>query len=427
MRLTREFLGASNRKHRPEVWTGFDETDDLSLAELWPPKDNERRLYPVINAALNMAATERLDWQERKAVSFVFTPHYCGSGATDNLGFRQTKHYASGMKLGWAMSVSGAAVSPNAGYSTMPGLALLMTLFNLRLGIWSGNPGSAGRETWQQRGPRSGLRPLLSEALARTNDRSEYVYLSDGGHFDNLGLYEMLRRRCRFIVVSDATSDPTYVYADLGSVMRKAAIDFGIRITFQHLDMGRPDKTVVRGAYSALAVIEYPEKKSGGRRQCGYLLYLKPYCGGLDEPADVRAYRHANPAFPHDTTFDQFFGEAQFESYRALGSFTVMELGRRAGFAAEKPVDLAHFFERARIALGDCVPEGKLSQSALKFLQLCETHPISVSDRLRIQPAIGCELNNAQTIASSGDTVAPVCTENLIRIDDAMESAKLVE
>jgi hypothetical protein len=201
----------------------------------------------------------------------------------------------------------------------------------------------------------------------------------------------MLRRRCRFIVVSDATSDPDYVYADLGSVMRKAAIDFGIRITFKHLDMGRPDNNVVRGAYSALAVIEYPEKKSGGRRQCGYLLYIKPYCGGLDEPADVRAYRHANPAFPHDTTFDQFFGEAQFESYRALGSFTMMELGRRAGFAAtcsaEKPGTLARFFEKARKGFGDRATDENVDQPASRFFQLCKTHPISGNYRLNVQPA----------------------------------------
>jgi hypothetical protein len=384
MRLTREFLGASNMERRPEVWTGFDETDDIPLADLWPPKtDNEKRLYPIINATLNMAATKRLDWQERKAASFILTPHYCGSGATPNLGFRETKDYAGGIKLGWAMSVSGAAVPPNAGYSTMPGLALLMTLFNLRLGVWSGNPGSAGGESWQLRGPRFGLRPLLSEALARTNDRSKYVYLSDGGHFDNLGLYEMLRRRCRFIVISDVTSDPGYVYADLGSVMRKAAIDFGIRITFKHLDMVRPGETAMGSAYSAFAIIEYPEAKSDGERQRGYLLYIKPYCGGVDEPADVRAYWHTNPAFPHDTTFDQFFGEAQFESYRALGSYTVMELGRRAGFAATsqgtKPTDLVDFFERARMGLGDCVQGEKLDPSATRFLQRCEADPISVS------------------------------------------------
>jgi hypothetical protein len=283
----------------------------------------------------------------------VFTPRYCGSGATPDLGFRDTKDYARGIRLGWAMTVSGAAVSPNAGYSTMPGLALLMTLFNLRLGAWSGHPGKAGDKTYQLRGPHNALLPLSSEALALTDDQARYVYLSDGGHFDNLGVYEMLRRRCRFIVISDATCDPDYVYADLGSVVRKAAIDFGIRITFRHLDMARRGETAVKGAYSAFADIDYPETRPDGTRQNGYLLYIKSYFGGLEEPADVRAYALANPAFPHDTTLNQFFGEAQFESYRVLGSYTVMELGRQAGFtlATPKPKNLAQFFACVRESL----------------------------------------------------------------------------
>src|SRR5262249_19785755 len=100
-------------------------------------------------------------------------------------------------------------------------------------------------------------------------------------------------------------------------------------------------------------------------------------------------------AFPHDTTFDQFFGEAQFESYRALGSFTMMELGRRVDFAAtcpaEKPDNMAHFFEKARKKLGDCGTEEDLKQPALRFLQLCETHPISGNYRLNVQPAAGSD------------------------------------
>ena len=359
LRLTREFLGASNNNRRPDFWTGFDESDDIPLADLWPPRDNKKWLYPVINVALNMAATKRLEWQERKAVSFVLTPLYCGSGATPDLGFRNTKEYAAGIRLGWAMSVSGAAVSPNAGYATMPGLTLLMTLFNLRLGAWSGNPGKAGKDTYQLRGPANALWPLLREALGRTDDQAKYVYLSDGGHFDNLGVYEMLRRRCRFIVISDATCDPQYAYADLGSVVRKAAIDFGIRIRFEYLDMAQRGETAVKGAYSAVAVIEYPEAHPDGRRRHGYLLYFKSYYRGLEEPADVRAYALENPAFPHDTTLNQFFGEAQFESYRALGGYTVMELARKAGFATSKrpkPKFIGEFFRGARSALAGSRP-----------------------------------------------------------------------
>jgi hypothetical protein len=95
--------------------------------------------------------------------------------------------------------------------------------------------------------------------------------------------------------------------------------------------------------------------QSSGQRQRGRLLYIKSYCAGLKEPADVRAFYHANPAFPHDTTLDQFFGEAQFESYRVLGCYTVMELGRRAGFDAtrqdKKPANLKEFFTEAQSAL----------------------------------------------------------------------------
>jgi hypothetical protein len=182
--------------------------------------------------------------------------------------------------------------------------------------------------------------------------------------------------------------------------MRKAAIDFGIRITFKHLDMVHPGETAMRDAYSAFAVIEYPEVQSGGKRQRGYLLYIKPYRGGMDEPADVRAYGRANPAFPHDSTFDQFFGEAQFESYRALGSYTVMELGRRAGFAATsqatKPADLTHFFEGAQLALRQGDKLDKLRRDFFSVARPMAKHdPISVSDPLRAGSALGPERNNA--------------------------------
>jgi hypothetical protein len=144
----------------------------------------------------------------------------------------------------------------------------------------------------------------------------------------------------------------------------------------------------------------------------------------------VRAYGHANPAFPHDTTFDQFFGEAQFESYRALGSYTMMEFARRAGFAAtcptEKPANLADFFEKARNGLADCVPEERPNQSALRFRQLSEAHPISVSYRLKVQPAVGCETNNAQTIAKSGVADGLVSEQLAHRAPDMADAVEKV-
>lgn len=184
-----------------------------------------------------MVSTKRLAWQERKAESFTVDPLHCGSAY---IGFRPSDKYGDGpdkhkkvkcddskkattknaeaeqpttdydkqrkwgIALGTAMAISGAAVSPNMGYHSSPSISLLLALFNVRLGWWLGNPGKNGCETYQTEGPKWAAKPLFYEAFGQTTDESRYVYLSDGGHFENLGLYEMVRRRCRFIVVIDA-------------------------------------------------------------------------------------------------------------------------------------------------------------------------------------------------------------------------------
>src|SRR6202023_3783628 len=100
---------------------------------------------------------------------------------------------------------------------------------------WLGNPGRAGDHTFHLGYPESSVRPIIDEAFGLTNDTSPYVYLSDGGHFENLGLYEMVRRRCRLIVLVDAGCDPNFAFEDLGNAVRKIYIDLGIRITFGDL------------------------------------------------------------------------------------------------------------------------------------------------------------------------------------------------
>src|SRR5206468_405871 len=119
---------------------------------------------------------------------------------------RRSRDYGGedGITIGTAAAISGAAVSPNMGYSSSPITTLLLTLFNVRLGWWLGNPGTSGARTYALSEPLFSLRPLLSEAFGLTDDRSPYVYLSDGGHFDNLGIFEMVLRRCHLIVVVDA-------------------------------------------------------------------------------------------------------------------------------------------------------------------------------------------------------------------------------
>jgi hypothetical protein len=343
-RLVRAYLGASRQNRAPDLFTGLDSRDNPRMWKLWPPKSGDKAdgncLFHVINITLNLVSTKRLAWQERKAESFTVTPKHCGSA---NLGFRHSKEYGDsltvtvpdqqGIALGTAMAISGAAASPNMGYASSPSLSILLTLFNVRLGWWLGNPGEAGdkHKAYRREGPRFSALPLLFEALGQTTDDRPYVYLSDGGHFENLGLYEMVRRRCRFIVVIDAGCDATFTFDDLGNAVRKIFIDLGIRITFEGLDKlhNRPDPDIIKAAgkkgipYYALGTIRYVEAdgKAGAQPGCrdGCILYIKPAYHGTNEAAGIRSYAMTSKTFPHETTLDQFFTESQFESYRSLG------------------------------------------------------------------------------------------------------------
>jgi hypothetical protein len=337
-RLIRAYLGASRQARHPDRFTGFDPKDNVRMHELWPAKSNERRLFHVVNIALNVVVAKRLAWQERKAESFTVSPRHCGSAY---VGFRRSKYYVDGpsdekpedarsrqfgIALGTAMAISGAAVSSNMGYHSSPSLGLLLTLFNVRLGWWLGNPGAAGdkEHAYRREGPRLSAKPLFDEAFGQTTDTNPYVYLSDGGHFENLGLYEMVRRRCRLIILIDAGCDTDFAFEDLGNAVRKIYIDLGVRITFKGLDKlkNRPSNSDRSGAeeipYHAIGTIEYNDPAADGPGcENGKVIYIKPAYHGT-EGAAIQAYAKANKTFPHETTADQWFTESQFESYRAL-------------------------------------------------------------------------------------------------------------
>ncbi len=325
-RLIRAFLGAARARHReksktrsnPDPFTGIDQADNLPLKSIWPPAGNDGRcLFHVVNTALNVVASKNLAWQERKAEPFVMTPLACGNPF---VGFVPTRFFGArrdGITLGTAMAISGAAVSPNQGYHSSPIIGLLLMLFNVRLGWWLGNPRS-GPKLYRREGPVLSIRPVLDELAGRTTDTGNYIYLSDGGHFDNLGLYEMVRRRCRFILVSDAGSDPAGAFEDLGNAVRKIWIDLGVRIEFDRLDVKPRQIPPVDGVYCALGWIRYPEAPE----KTGTLIYVKPGFHG-SEPPDIRAYAALHEEFPHESTADQWFSESQMESYRGLGSHIV--------------------------------------------------------------------------------------------------------
>src|SRR5882724_9297940 len=220
------------------------------------------------------------------------------------------------MTLGTAITISGAAFSPNAGYHSSPLLTFVMAFFNVRLGWWLGNPRF---DQAREPGPTHAASPLVAETFGLTDDKNKWVYLSDGGHFDNLGLYEMVARRVRQIVVIDASADPKYQFEDLGNAIRKIRADFGISI--KRMGAMKIGRRVAGGAYCATFSINYSEAHKIGNEPKTYdgrLLYIKPALNG-SEPEDVTQYATSSSDFPHDTTADQFFTESQFESYRVLG------------------------------------------------------------------------------------------------------------
>ena len=331
-RLVRAFLGASNVNRVPDPFTGFATTDNVKLHELWRtgPADGLTgrcdRPLTVINTTLNLVTgSKRLAWQMRKAESFSMTPFHCGNF---HEGYRPSATYGGrgGISLGTAMTISGAAANPNMGYHSSPTLGFLMTLLNARLGAWLGNTNEAGRKVYDRSGPRMALNPLLSELLGWTDSEHAYINLSDGGHFDNLGLYEMVLRRCRNILVVDAGRDPSAGFQDLGNAIRKIRIDFGIPIEFREIQIVPREKHDA-SLFCATGQIIYSEI-DGPKAPVGQLVYLKPALYGKGEPIpyDVFAYSRTSMDFPHESTSDQWFDEAQFESYRALGMHAVKQV-----------------------------------------------------------------------------------------------------
>jgi hypothetical protein len=353
-RLVRAYLGASNCRsiaghpRIPDPFTGFALSDNVALYELCP-KDGPAgcvRPLPIINTTLNLVHGDNLAWQQRKAESFSMTPLFCGSW---HEGYRPSRHYGgtSGITVGTAVTISGAAANPNMGYSSSPMLSFLMAFFNVRLGAWLGNTNRFGKKSYSRPGPRQALLPFLAEMFGLTNSQRSYVNLSDGGHFDNLGLYEAVLRRCRYIMVSDAGQDESFSFEDLGNAIRKIRIDFGIDITFKKKIEILPNSSRKKaGLLYARAEIRYGAV-DGEDCANGTLLYIKPSLRGRDTngevlPYDIYSYAQSSADFPHESTVDQWFSESQFESYRTLGCHIVEEVG----VSANPPiVSLAQFFD----------------------------------------------------------------------------------
>lgn len=339
-RLTRCYLGATNHARKPNSFTGFDTQDDVAMSSL-----RGQRPTHIVNTAVNISDGSQLAWQQRKAASFMFSPYYCGFKLPENEVWYDTHYYTGegGPELGSLISTSGAAASPNMGYHTNPVMGFIMTIFNARLGRWFGNPlhenylnrllikcGSQFRlrNPPERQSPFWNLFYLIKELITSTGASSGYLYLSDGGHFENLGVYELVRRRCKIILAIDAGADANSTFEDLGNAIRKCKVDFGITIT---LDIGPllPVNDCQYGRFKcgsshfAIGSIDY--QGDGDPAHMGYLIYLKSSLTG-DEPSDLINFKLEEPSFPHHSTVDQFFSESQFESYRRLGEHMVQQL-----------------------------------------------------------------------------------------------------
>jgi hypothetical protein len=181
--------------------------------------------------------------------------------------------------------------------------------------VTTGTPGAPRGNLRERFGWRVRPGAFLREMYSRLDESHKWVNLSDGGHIENLATIELLRRRCKYIVAGDGEADPNLHFGGLATLIRYARIDLGIDIDID-LDQVRlkgPDKDPRSQAHAAIGRITYPDES-----EHGYLLYLKSSITG-DEDEVVAEYRARKPAFPHESTADQFFDEGQFEAYRALG------------------------------------------------------------------------------------------------------------
>ena len=302
----------------------FQQTEDDSVSS-----NDDQRLsalnqrdtvapYHLINAVLNLPGSNDPNLRGRNADFFTISKCFSGSEHTGYCRTAQIERLDSHFNLGTAMAISAAAAAPNMGAMTVKSYVFILTMLNVRLGYWAPNPlwinKAKRRSLWAW--PNVGPKYLLKEAFGKLSADDWYVNLSDGGHIENLAIYQLLKRRCKLIIAVDGEADPLLQFGGLVTLIRFAEIDMGVNIQVE-LDSIRRDKNGLSQIHWALATVHYGAVDDG-KEEIGYLLYLKSSLTG-DENEYVKAYRRANPGYPHQSTADQFFDETQFEVYRALG------------------------------------------------------------------------------------------------------------
>lgn len=283
--------------------------------------------YLLSNAAINLEGSKDLNKRGRNADNFIFSPLHVGSQSTRYVNTTEIEKVVPDLSLATAMATSGAAASANMGRNTIKIITFSLSLLNIRLGYWLANPlRIVAFKSWVNRWVANvGTWYFAAETTGLLNENTLNVYLTDGGHIENLGIYELLRRRCKVILAVDAEADPALTFPSLVNLEVMARIDLGVRIDlgWQAIQKNAlaitptapygPDGAPGRhGPHAAIGVIRYDDDETG------VLIYIKSSLSG-DENDYILDYFKRHPTFPHETTVDQFFTEEQFEAYRALG------------------------------------------------------------------------------------------------------------
>jgi hypothetical protein len=329
--------GVAGREAEPSLHNSdLEPLDKLKVSEL----NTDQAPYHLINTALNIEASKYANRRGRNADFFTFSPLFTGSEATGYVDTKQIEAKMPGLTAGTAMAVSGAAASANMGSATIKPLVPTLAILNVRLGYWLINPSKVAGTLKKSLLSRFIDRLYFAkELLGLLREDSEIIYLTDGGHIENLGIYELLRRRCKLIIAIDGEADPNMSFGSLVTLERYARIDFGVRIGLSWAKLrdisraasaevlasgGIPPSEAPHGPHCALGTIYYPRRTphEPEDNSTGVLLYIKSSFTG-DENDYVVDYKRRNPDFPHETTLDQLFTEEQFEVYRALGFHAV--------------------------------------------------------------------------------------------------------
>lgn len=327
-RLAKAFLFRTDTK-QDSVDSSIDPRMTELSAEIGP--------FHLINTTLNTTQFPENFRKGRHAEPFFVSSLFSGSRITGYCRTSQLEEQQKDASLSTAVATSGAAVSSHMGVHSNPALRFILSVLNIRLGYWIINPmyfDKEKRNVWMKIGRffSVGVGRFFQELFGLITYKTSFIYLSDGGHIENMGIYELVRRRCRLIIVGDGECDPEYTFQGLSDAMRLIRVDFGITIEMDGLDEIRNgEQQFARGT------IKYPD----GR--LGYLIYLKSSLLGddmveatvsgeayvssplraddrrFDELSYMANYKAKNPSFPQESTGDQFFDETQFESYRALG------------------------------------------------------------------------------------------------------------